>query len=84
MEDGDRQYHGPSNTDAYATKRELLHTWKAEAEVGEGQLTQGLRPGWGAVVSQGTEQQGRVEVSQCSLTHKACSPQTGPACPSVL
>lgn len=36
LEDGDRQQRGPSNTDAYATKRELLHTWKAEAEVGEG------------------------------------------------
>lgn len=36
VEDGDRQQHGPSSTDAYATKRELLHTWKAEAEVGEG------------------------------------------------
>lgn len=42
------------------------------------------RPGWGTVASQGSEPQGRVEVSQCSLTHKACSPQTGPACPSVL
>lgn len=36
MEAGARQQQGPSNTDAYATKRELLHTWKTEAEVGEG------------------------------------------------
>lgn len=61
-------------------KGKLLKSWLSW---GKNNLPRDSERGGGAVAGQGTEQQGRVEVSQSSLTHKACSPQTGPACPSV-